>query len=392
LKENQRLAEKNPQSFVKRPFSGADIKINSANELVIMDVLKGSPADNAGIKLGDVVIEIDGIKADEKNKAYEYFSNRNPGEDITVLIRRKGKIIKKHITLGLYYTSLVDSVLQEMIYKNIPIRLAVIVDDIKSHSVVLDHQVKQKIESYINSMESYILGTIESALFKGYLGHANFSLIDRKKTESVINELKFNKSGLVSAESQNELGKILGATHLLFVNIVLLYRQNDAQMTYTTTLIEVNSGKILAASTTNDNYPYKDSSAALLEQDYKSYNASLSGIIDLSQDAMKSYNEALGKMRTDRETSLYLIETMVIPKYELFIEKLKSIYPPGKQVQNTHYLLIQGSNLRLEAFKLYRTALQNRDRESFVAGDEKMRMSNEKMKEYVDSWNKPQKN
>jgi len=64
LKENHLLAEKNPQSFVKRPFSGVDIKINSANELVIMDVLKGSPADKAGIRLGDVVMQIDGIKAD----------------------------------------------------------------------------------------------------------------------------------------------------------------------------------------------------------------------------------------------------------------------------------------------------------------------------------------
>ena len=36
LKENQRLAEKNPQSFVKRPYAGAEFKINSANELVVI--------------------------------------------------------------------------------------------------------------------------------------------------------------------------------------------------------------------------------------------------------------------------------------------------------------------------------------------------------------------
>ena len=60
LKENERLAAKNPQSFVKRPYLGADIKINSINELVIIDVRKGSPANEAGIKLGDVAMQIGG--------------------------------------------------------------------------------------------------------------------------------------------------------------------------------------------------------------------------------------------------------------------------------------------------------------------------------------------
>ncbi len=390
LKENYRLAEKNPQSFVKRPYAGVEFKINSANELVIMDVRKGSPADKAGIKLGDVLMQIDAIKADKKNKVYEYFYSRNPGEDITVLIKRKGKPIKKHITLGLHYEALVGTVLEEMVYKNIPIRLAIIVDDVKSYSHATDPQVKQTIESFVHSLESYFLGSIESFFLKGSIGHANFFLIDRQKTESVINELKFNKSGLVSRESQTELGKILGATHLLFVNIVYFFMQNDFQYTATMKLVEVDSGRILAALTINDTKPYKDVSATSLEQDYKNYLASLSSIADLPQDAMTSYNEALGKMRTDKKTSLDLIERIVIPKYELFTEKLKSIYPSGKDVQKTHYLLMQGSNLRLEAFKLYKTALQNGDKESFRAGDERMKMSNEKLKEYKDSWNKPQ--
>jgi len=43
---------------VKRPYLGADIKINSVNELVSIDVCKGSPANEAGTKLGDVAMQI----------------------------------------------------------------------------------------------------------------------------------------------------------------------------------------------------------------------------------------------------------------------------------------------------------------------------------------------
>jgi C-terminal processing protease CtpA/Prc len=60
LKENELLAAKNPQSFVKRPYLGADIKIDSVNELVSIDVSKGLPANEAVIKLGDVAMQIGG--------------------------------------------------------------------------------------------------------------------------------------------------------------------------------------------------------------------------------------------------------------------------------------------------------------------------------------------
>jgi C-terminal processing protease CtpA/Prc len=48
---------------VKRPYLGADIKINSVNELVSIDVCKGLPANEAGIKLGGVAMQIGGDSA-----------------------------------------------------------------------------------------------------------------------------------------------------------------------------------------------------------------------------------------------------------------------------------------------------------------------------------------
>ena len=42
-----------------------------------------------------------------------------------------------------------------------------------------------------------------------------FSVIDRHKTETLLNELMFQQSGVLKSETQTKLGEILGATHLL---------------------------------------------------------------------------------------------------------------------------------------------------------------------------------
>jgi hypothetical protein len=252
FKESQLRAEKNP-SYVKGAYWGVVKGINSVNELVIEDVYKGSPADKAGIKLGDVVMQIDGIKADKINKVCEYLGDRHPGEHISLLLKRKGRIIKKRITLGLIYVSLVNSVLEKMVCKNIPVRLAIITDDTKIYTDVSDPQVKKTIETVIHSYDGHLLSGTENVYIRRYLGFANFSLIDRQRIESVTRELKFNKSGLVSPEFQTELGKMLGATHLLFRNLAVLVNEKSMQTTVIDKLIEVDSGKVLATTTDSSN-------------------------------------------------------------------------------------------------------------------------------------------
>jgi len=385
LRENERLAEKNPQSYIKRPYAGANIKINANNKLEVDDVLEGSPADKSGITKGDIVISIDGIKINDKYKAYEYFNNKKPGDSITVSIKKGTKIIKKRIKLGTSYELLIGVILEELIYKNKPIRLAIIDDEPKIYSVLSDPHIKQTIDSYINSMGKYVTGSMESAFLKSSRSHTNFTLIDRRQIASVIDEQKFIKSGLVSSDYQSQLGKILSATHLFFMNVVYYVNKTDFNYIVTMRLTDVETGKVLGASTIRDSKPYREQSSIMAKQDMINYSASLSKFTNTSKEAMEAY--AKGLEFTDTSMKYDTLVQTVIPKYEIFLEKLRNINPLTDEIKNLHKICVELANLRLAAFYSYKSGFENKDRALLTEGDSKMKMSNDKAREYTDSFN-----
>lgn len=54
-------------------------------------VIKGSAAEKAGLKLGDIVIEVNGEKVNMKNPFSGLIASRNSGDEITLKILRSGK-------------------------------------------------------------------------------------------------------------------------------------------------------------------------------------------------------------------------------------------------------------------------------------------------------------
>lgn len=63
-------------------------------------VVSGSPAEKAGIKDGDVIIEISGKKLDESHSLMRILGTLNPGEQVDVKIIRDSKEISYKVTLG----------------------------------------------------------------------------------------------------------------------------------------------------------------------------------------------------------------------------------------------------------------------------------------------------
>jgi serine protease Do len=63
-------------------------------------VVVGSPAEKAGLKEGDIILEIDGEKVTEKNSLSKIISKYNPEESVNLKILRKEEEIYLNITLG----------------------------------------------------------------------------------------------------------------------------------------------------------------------------------------------------------------------------------------------------------------------------------------------------
>lgn len=67
-------------------------------------VMPGSAADKAGIKENDIILEIDGVKIDEKNTLAKLIQKHNPGDDVSLKIWRAGEEKTIKATLGEYNT------------------------------------------------------------------------------------------------------------------------------------------------------------------------------------------------------------------------------------------------------------------------------------------------
>ena len=105
------IAQLQQGQTVKRGWLGVTIQRVSENEAkalklpeptgaLIASVGKGQPADKAGVKQGDVVLEVDGKKIVDNNDLLKKIAGLAPGDKPRLTLWRNGKRVTKTVTLG----------------------------------------------------------------------------------------------------------------------------------------------------------------------------------------------------------------------------------------------------------------------------------------------------
>jgi serine protease Do len=74
--------------------------MEKAEGALVSDVIKDSPADKAGVKQGDVILEVNGTIVKSLGGFRNDISLMEPGKTVTLKINRKGQILKIPVTLG----------------------------------------------------------------------------------------------------------------------------------------------------------------------------------------------------------------------------------------------------------------------------------------------------
>ncbi len=95
---------------VTRPYIGVEIQdvdqtmakalgMKEAQGVLVQSVQSNSPAEEAGIKAGDVILKFDGQKIEHANELQAIVASKRPGDKVTVEILHDGKTEDKTVTL-----------------------------------------------------------------------------------------------------------------------------------------------------------------------------------------------------------------------------------------------------------------------------------------------------
>jgi serine protease Do len=104
--------------------------LDSPKGALVADVIKGDPADKAGIKAGDVILSIDGKEIENHKELINIVGSRSPGETVKLKVLRDGKILNISVKLGERKTILASS--EDEIRKDIAISVEDLTDAEKS--------------------------------------------------------------------------------------------------------------------------------------------------------------------------------------------------------------------------------------------------------------------
>jgi serine protease DegQ len=88
-----------PQNLSKELAESLNLPKDTTGVL-ISGVLEGGPADNAGMKPGDVLTQVSGQAVNDVAALLNRIAQTNPGDEAKVTLMRKGKEINIRIQVG----------------------------------------------------------------------------------------------------------------------------------------------------------------------------------------------------------------------------------------------------------------------------------------------------
>lgn len=87
-------------------------------------------------------------------------------------------------------------------------------------------------------------------------------------------------------------------------------------------------------------------------------NVDLIYAYELEDKAITSYESVTGTNYTDDPTTLHVLKHDVIPDYTRFVKELKMIDVNNRELNELHYMYIEGAELQLEAFHIFAEGIE----------------------------------
>jgi hypothetical protein len=236
------LVERNPQCFFKVPRIGIDIDKDCSIKKIHNISVK-----EADMRIGDVVTGIDDIAIATQSQLLKIIAfDKHVGDNVLLTVRRNGEILKKRITLVSADVSKIEFTLFKILtIDGKKVILAITTGDITNISAA--QMGPETFLQWQKEMGNSLVSRYENHYLERFGGDEKFQLVDRRSILKVLQEQKMQESGIISSEYRAALGKMLGVTHLLVMD---LSRNREGKKTIDTLyerLIEIETGKTLTS-------------------------------------------------------------------------------------------------------------------------------------------------
>jgi uncharacterized protein (TIGR03067 family) len=100
--EREKAAPENPAEGATA-YAGVQLRADAETKAVVVDTpIKGSPAEKAGLKKGDVILKVAAIEVADLEATVKAVRQARPGDKLEFQIRRDGKEMAVAVTVGVF--------------------------------------------------------------------------------------------------------------------------------------------------------------------------------------------------------------------------------------------------------------------------------------------------
>lgn len=234
---------------VRRFGMGVGLKQLSPDTVMLLTVVKNGPAEKAGLKAGDIVRSVAGVPVKKRIDVVEACQGRNHNDTVEIRYEREGSARSAKLPLGYVIDSpgFIDGILL-MLYDDRPVNLAIVAT---AKNLLLKGSA---LKEWNLSAKEALIADSEAAILEKFRSEKKFSLIDRNRVSELTGEVAMNQAGLTSRTASLKFGKMLGATHILFLDLTRYPPNTRGIMEDQTSrrLIEIESGKVISSDVVKD--------------------------------------------------------------------------------------------------------------------------------------------
>lgn len=87
-------------AYDKNVIPYLDSNLSFENGIYVVEIINNSQAQMAGLMPGDIITKIDNVTLNKMSELRKYIYTKKPGEEVTLLVQRKGIMAPVKITLG----------------------------------------------------------------------------------------------------------------------------------------------------------------------------------------------------------------------------------------------------------------------------------------------------